>query len=657
MTSGYIKLPVSGGGGGAVDSVNGQTGVVVLTASDIGGGTANTFAGFDGSGDFQSIPGFSLSTDVNGFLIAKPIQPDNDSGFFNVHSYNGTFNPLQNSPNETWSYHNTFLELDTGDSGFTFGTSGNALTAYNVTIKHYGTGESGSLSLFSNNFDIGNGTDPVAVRGLGYSFGFGTVNANATIKNGIQGYGFQLNVNASATLDSATSYTNAFYDFANYATASNSYVSYTASPIIEEIRNNNGYSGLNINPTIDTFTGNAGFTGVGIAGDLGTFGTGGFNGLNVNPNIDLINTTAYGIFVSMDNVTLYAGAQSSLVEQDITYTWIQAGDNDVYTLEYVDDTTAGNESVTIAGTDVTVHIESGVSTATQVKTAWDASQAASAVNAVITGTAGDAQVAFGPTNFTGGENPGTKKAAYLDGDVEITGSLQFGGALSIGQLNAFYSAPLVSSPGQPTSTHLLISAPTVAANATVSSADFLGVNTACLMQFGDNSTVTTDFLGVAALGLPAVASFGTGATVDRVSGATFALSLDASSTGGTIDRLALCRAISIPNGITAVTRQYGYAFDLPFGDPATTTWGVYISPDCNNFLKGSLKIGGIVDSTDVVTNDSVALEVESTTKAVVFSRMTTTERDALTAINGMVIYNTTDDKLQVRAAGSWVDLH
>ena len=36
--------------------------------------------------------------------------------------------------------------------------------------------------------------------------------------------------------------------------------------------------------------------------------------------------------------------------------------------------------------------------------------------------------------------------------------------------------------------------------------------------------------------------------------------------------------------------------------------------------------------------------------------LTTVQRDALTAANGMVIYNTTDNKIQARENGSWVDL-
>ena len=41
-----------------------------------------------------------------------------------------------------------------------------------------------------------------------------------------------------------------------------------------------------------------------------------------------------------------------------------------------------------------------------------------------------------------------------------------------------------------------------------------------------------------------------------------------------------------------------------------------------------------------------------------FGSYTTTQRNALAGVvNGLVIYNSTDDKFQGRAGGAWVDLH
>jgi hypothetical protein len=55
---------------------------------------------------------------------------------------------------------------------------------------------------------------------------------------------------------------------------------------------------------------------------------------------------------------------------------------------------------------------------------------------------------------------------------------------------------------------------------------------------------------------------------------------------------------------------------------------------------------------------SSLLDVTSTTGGVLFPRMTGTQRDAIgSPANGLVLYNTTTNKLQVRAAGAWVDLH
>jgi len=375
---------------------------------------------------------------------------------------------------------------------------------------------------------------------------------------------------------------------------------------------------------------------------------------SVNPTISSARYAA-GINVSMDSVTPYAGVPASLVIQDLTIAADTPGSflNGV-TVEYTGGGTAGSEVVSLAGLALSVQIESGVSTATQIAAALNAyAPFIQNLNVTISGVGSNPQVTQAATNLAGGVDAGTVQAAYLDGNVEITGSLAFGGALSIGQLSAFASQAIANGGGTPASIHSLVSNPTVAANATVANGDTLGVNTAMLLNIGDNATVTTSFVGVAALALPAVVTMGTGATVDQVSGGTFAVSLDAGAAGGTIGNLDLCRSIAIPNGATTITTLSGYKFDLPFGDPGTTTWGFYASPDCHNYFAGNLKISG----TNTVTNSSVGFEIGGTTKALLNARMTTTERDALTAVNGMQLYNTSTDKLQVYAAGSWVDLH
>ena len=47
----------------------------------------------------------------------------------------------------------------------------------------------------------------------------------------------------------------------------------------------------------------------------------------------------------------------------------------------------------------------------------------------------------------------------------------------------------------------------------------------------------------------------------------------------------------------------------------------------------------------------------ATAKGLQLSGYTTAERDALSATNGLVIYNTATKKFQGYAAGAWVDLH
>jgi hypothetical protein len=91
---------------------------------------------------------------------------------------------------------------------------------------------------------------------------------------------------------------------------------------------------------------------------------------------------------------------------------------------------------------------------------------------------------------------------------------------------------------------------------------------------------------------------------------------------------------------------------------SSSTWTAQFhnSGNANNALM--VRDDGIVAMGTASPNASAKLEISSTTQGVLFPRMTTTQRDAISSpANGLVIYNSSTDKLQVRAAGAWVDLH
>jgi len=535
---GYIEIPVSGGvpgPPGGVDSVNGQTGIVTLNKSDIGLSNADNtsdlnkpistatqtaldgkqdeifgtskFVGFDSLSVLGVIPEWDINS-FGGASVTLAVEPNNLTGGYNLDSMYASLNPLQNSPDDTYTFRSTFLEIDNDLTGFQLGTNGKAVNLFGNTIKHIGTGDVGTVNFISNYAELGNGTDAISSKGVGYYFAFGNIKDNVTLVGQIQGFGFQLSVEDGVVMNSGSS-VNAFYDFANFACAVPGYSSFIASPIIAEIKNNSGYLGLGVNPTIPVFTGNAGFTGVAISPDLGTFDTGYASMVNINPTVDAIDNFD-AVVINVSNVT---------------------------------------------GTNV--------------------------------------------------------KALSVTGDVSIDGALTFTGGLSIGQLSAFYTTNPVDGGGNPQSLHGLVTQMVALNGVTTANADAIGVNTAMLIELQANSITTSGALGLgfAALALPCVVRTETGATIDYMNAAVYAINLDGTSTGGTISNLNLCRTVAIPNGITTITKLKAFKFDLPFGDPGTDTWGLHIEPDCHNWLKGSLKIGGTVDVSDIATT-GLKLHVE-----------------------------------------------
>ena len=76
----------------------------------------------------------------------------------------------------------------------------------------------------------------------------------------------------------------------------------------------------------------------------------------------------------------------------------------------------------------------------------------------------------------------------------------------------------------------------------------------------------------------------------------------------------------------------------------------------NGVARVTVSGGGNVGIGTQAPATSALLELSSTTGALLPTRLTTTQRDALTAVDGMILYNSTDAQTQSRVAGAWVDL-
>jgi len=85
------------------------------------------------------------------------------------------------------------------------------------------------------------------------------------------------------------------------------------------------------------------------------------------------------------------------------------------------------------------------------------------------------------------------------------------------------------------------------------------------------------------------------------------------------------------------------------------TNGTHTSPSLNMFVKdGQFAFGTFAPATNAKVD--VAGNLHVTDGYTQFGSLTTTERNALTAANGMVIYNTTNNKFEGYQSGGWINL-
>jgi len=198
---------------------------------------------------------------------------------------------------------------------------------------------------------------------------------------------------------------------------------------------------------------------------------------------------------------------------------------------------------------------------------------------------------------------------------------------------------------------------TTASFSTVTAASFDGDLSGSV--FGDDSTPLVDavnnVLTASKLTIPVIAP------TDPAGGISF-------ETPGEPSRLLLQRNSDSAIGDTTPVGRLIFGYQVGAGVPVTIT-SVSVTndqlaiipqpggtPDYNKYMK-LYKTGTVqISMAGEISNapGDAKLEVGG---AVLYEPMTTTVRDALTAEAGMVVFNTTDTKLQVYDGSAWVNLH
>jgi hypothetical protein len=563
-------------------------------------GTPNTFAYFNPSGDLDSIPGWSIdSTLIPGSSTANlTYQPNNLSNYPQVFNFSVQIDPLQSSATDGLNVLSVNANLDVSANGFDFGNIALIQGGYN----HGGNGSTyGNLAYLSFNSSFGNGTDPLTFKGFSYFYGFLNVSANVTVDGSLQGYGFQPNINAAAIVTGSFS-VNAFYDNANIGTTVHGHNSFSANPNIAEVANNSSYQGLSIGPNITLFAGNAGFTGVGIYGNYTTLGTSGWQGVNMNPTI----------------ITQAANSGLGFINLGATITTMGTSGN-VAGVNFFPIITTAHGSVNgfqanpqIAGGDADVTLFSGnLSNVTTSSTNLSVLQ--------LSGATADGKYA----------------SASLDG-VRFNVS---------GVLEAASSAGVL---GQ----HILFTQYSTPDSTTITGTDIIMNILSPDVNMGDATSAVN--MGPSGLGVNMVGFAG------QIHGHGQMDQLSALVAGGiflddfTLPEWRGVNSLLINGGYSGVcTNATGFYHEVAgVGLFATNHWGVKIASDIDN----SMYKLALNTATGKVSNASVGLEIGGTDRAFLLPGLTSAEEAALTALDGMLIYNAQTGKFRGYESGSWVNI-
>lgn len=528
-------------------------------------GTANTVSGYDNGGNLYSIPGWSIFTNTGGLDQNITQQPNDFNAGLQINTVQANFDPLQNSPNDNYTVLETAVNIDPSNTGFDLGTNGRFVTGQNIDFAHQGKSNTGQLVGRNIYYNIGNGTDPIDVKGISGDYISGDVLSGVNMSAGVEGYHFNFHVHPGVTFPNSGAFSSAFVDNGHFETSVPGYNSFAANVRIDEIQNNNNYTGVTVNAEIGNLAGNANYTGVGLYGSVGTMGTGGYTGVQVNPTITHLTANSRGI-----------GVYGSTTDGTAEWIGVDIQANNVHT--------TGN----IRGLRVNVPISN------------------------------------------------TNDTVALDVNGHMTS-------------NANIS--LVSGQGQ-SYCNVIGGSISIPAGTAITGTDTLGNNMAISVDLGDAGSSWT---AASVVGLTTLGFVGTIQGAGAANGAiNFCLNGFADMHTGHIDRVNNFFAAGIPTGAGGTMDEHVLYFgDMPAGPLATTEWGIRM-----DYAGGENYVPRLsVNTTNKkVSGPSVGLELAGNDRAFLPSRMTAAERNALTAVNGMILYNSDAQQLEGYQNGAWSPL-
>lgn len=177
-----------------------------------------------------------------------------------------------------------------------------------------------------------------------------------------------------------------------------------------------------------------------------------------------------------------------------------------------------------------------------------------------------------------------------------------------------------------------------------------GTNLAQTVTLNDDWTLDGAGLGYVDVGFVGALNFASGKTMARWTGALGGAGNPGGA--GTLTDAIMFRGAGIlpQGGSLTVTNMYGFQVDPAlFCLVGTNCWGFYEDTAAAENHLSKLAIG---TATKKVANSDTAFEIGNK-KGLVVGRGTTTEKNALTAIAGMMFYDTTLSQLQWYDGSSW----